>query len=311
MRDTFAPLRLKFDTDGFVLDARLLFAFDPRIPVEKREGLAREAEYGIRKIWSFALALDDEIEQNIREYLKAREPESLPTFERYLKRERERVEKEAIQKAVTLLKRNLLSLQARDKAPPLPPFPQSDGMLIRFRTVCGYESARFPRLRYLKSFFQGTRRPLLIHFKPYRVMPAHVNSGIMRRFWGVFRNRTVISLGFNWAPKFPGRIFLPTRYNKALLQRVAAHEFGHCMGLGDAYAAWYRCYDEAPGSGSYLMNSNGNVSAEEFRMVLTARVREKMINFPFRCSWQRFWQGFKEEVARLSRNLNRSDKTKR
>lgn len=310
MRDSFAAIRLRFDGDGFLLDARLHFSFDRRVPASERETLRLEAEKGIRETWSFSLPLDEETERSIRAYLQAREPWSLPVFERYLDEENRRAEREAVQKAAALLRESLASLEVRKKAAELPPPPRAEGARIRMRAVCGSESSAYPCFHYIKSLLQGSRRPLLIRFKPYRFMPAHVNSGFFRRFWGIFRSGTVISLGFNWSPRFPGRIFLPTRYMPSLLRKVAAHEFGHCMGLGDAYAAWYRCYEEAPGSRSYLMNSNGRVSAEELRMLLAARVSEKMVHFPFRCSWQKFRRGLQRETARMSKEISRRDRSR-
>ena len=72
---------------------------------------------------------------------------------------------------------------------------------------------------------------------------------------------------------------------------MAAHEFGHVLGLGDAYAANYRFYYEAPGTKNYMMNRNVRVSEEEVQMVLKAHKTGKMQYFPMEVSLKRFFKG--------------------
>ncbi len=73
--------------------------------------------------------------------------------------------------------------------------------------------------------------------------------------------------------------------------RVSAHEFGHILGLGDAYAAHYRFFYEAPGTRDYMMNHNTAVSPEEAAMVRRAQETGKMQYFPIKFSAKRFIKG--------------------
>ena len=125
-----------------------------------------------------------------------------------------------------------------------------------------------------------TRRSCLIRVRPLFFMPAHVVSPFYRRLWGFFKTGQFESIGLNWSPENPGVMVLPPFENQEILQRVAAHEFGHLLGLGDAYGAFYRFYANAPNTGHYIMNSRGTVQPQEVQMVLKAHKTRRMQYFP-------------------------------
>ncbi len=59
-----------------------------------------------------------------------------------------------------------------------------------------------------------------------------------------------------------------------------AHEFGHILGLGDAYDAFYRFFYSAPGTDSYMMRFNRKVAPEEILMCMKAHRTGRMQYFP-------------------------------
>jgi len=132
------------------------------------------------------------------------------------------------------------------------------------------------------------------------ILPAKVSqtSYVMSRWyrwgWGLFRcSLHPESFMLNWSLKNPGNIHLNIRRyrTKGHFKRMAAHEFGHVLGLGDAYAANYRFYYEAPDTKNYMMNRNVRVSEEEVQMVLKAHKTGKMQYFPMEVSLKRFFKG--------------------
>ena len=132
------------------------------------------------------------------------------------------------------------------------------------------------------------------------VLPAKVTgtSYVMSRWWrwgwGLFRSSFhPESFMINWSRRHPGNIHLNlrVRYGKNWFMRVSAHEFGHILGLGDAYAAHYRFFYEAPGTRDYMMNHNTAVSPEEAAMVRRAQETGKMQYFPIKFSAKRVIKG--------------------
>ena len=69
-------------------------------------------------------------------------------------------------------------------------------------------------------------------------------------------------------------------YSKNAFQSTIAHEFGHILGLGDAYDAFYRFFYNAPDSESFMMRYNRKVNPLELIMALRARKTGKMQYFP-------------------------------
>ena len=143
-----------------------------------------------------------------------------------------------------------------------------------------FQSGMFSGIRA----FVGRRRPVRIVVKKMLVMPAHVISPLYRRFWGIFKTGQLESLGLNWSPVNPGRIIIPPYKQPWLVQSVVAHEAGHIFGIGDAYAAFYRFFSEAPGTRGFMMNSNQRVHPAEIAMMLTAHRLGRMQFFPK--TWQ-------------------------
>ncbi|NLO37433.1 MAG: hypothetical protein GX112_13930 [Clostridiaceae bacterium] len=131
------------------------------------------------------------------------------------------------------------------------------------------------------------------------VMPAHVISPLYRRIWGILRTGQLESMGLNWTPRNPGAIVMPPYEQARLVRDVAAHEFGHLLGIGDAYGALYRFYSAAPGTGRYMMHSNGQVQPEEIRMLIQAHRRGRMQFFPRRWQARVFWEGLRREFRQL------------
>ncbi|MBP5180700.1 MAG: hypothetical protein J6127_05375 [Clostridiales bacterium] len=135
------------------------------------------------------------------------------------------------------------------------------------------------------------------------VLPAKVTgtSYVMSRWWrwGWGPLRCALhpeSFMLNWSLKNPGNIHLNLRTyrSESSFMRIAAHEFGHILGLGDAYAAHYRYFYEAPGTKTYMMNRNERVSEEEVAMVLKAHRTGKMQYFPMKFSLKRYVNGLRK-----------------
>ena len=135
------------------------------------------------------------------------------------------------------------------------------------------------------------------------VLPAKLTgtSYVMSRWWrwgwGLFRSSFhPESFMINWSRKHPGNIHMNLKIgsSKRWFRSVAAHEFGHILGLGDAYGAHYRFFYEAPGTSDYIMNHNRHVSAEEIRMVRKAQATGKMQYFPMKFSVKRVISGLRK-----------------
>ncbi len=148
---------------------------------------------------------------------------------------------------------------------------------------------------------KGDKRP---HIK---ILPANVSktSYVMspwwRWIWGLFTTFHPEVFMLNWSPKSPGNIHLnlKTYSGPKWFMRVSAHEFGHVLGLGDAYNAPYRFFYEAPGTEDYMMNHNRHVSPVEAQMVKRAHETGRMQYFPMKFDLKLVVSGIKKKFRRI------------
>lgn len=148
---------------------------------------------------------------------------------------------------------------------------------------------------------KGDKRP---HIK---ILPANVSktSYVMspwwRWIWGLFTTFHPEVFMLNWSPRNPGNIHLnlKTYSTSKWFMRVSAHEFGHVLGLGDAYNAPYRFFYEAPGTEDYMMNHNRHVSPVEAQMVKRAHETGRMQYFPMKFSPKLIFAGIKKSLRRI------------
>ena len=145
----------------------------------------------------------------------------------------------------------------------------------------------------IRRIEKGNKRPHICVVPAKMTNTSYVMSRWWRWGWGLFRSSFhPESFMINWSRRHPGNIHLSLRrkYTKDRFMRVAAHEFGHILGLGDAYDAHYRFYYEVPGTENYMMNSNIRVSEEEAQMVRRAQQTGKMQYFPIKFSAKHFFK---------------------
>lgn len=268
------PIRLNYKQGVFRLEAHLLICLSKgyRARADHYRQLVRS---GLQDKWKTSFPVDDPMEEAIVQCLQARCPEALPGF-------------------LADLAQAQAELPEGDLVPRM--------TLEVFVSEAAYQGW-FPQLYFARQVLRAGRRPLLVYVKDLKFRPSHVQSALPRRIWGIFRDGRVISLGFNWHYRWPGLIRLAGSRSPQVFKREAAHEFGHTMGLGDAYAAWYRSYDPYPASESYLMHSNRILSPEEIRMMFQAQASGKLQHFPYQWSWKKFWRGFRRELQARYRAL--------
>ena len=145
----------------------------------------------------------------------------------------------------------------------------------------------------IRRIEKGNKRPHICVVPAKMTNTSYVMSRWWRWGWGLFRSSFhPESFMINWSRRHPGNIHLNLRrkYTKDRFMRVAAHEFGHILGLGDAYDAHYRFYYEVPGTENYMMNRNIRVSEEEAQMVRRAQQTGKMQYFPIKFSAKHFFK---------------------
>ncbi|MDO5738144.1 MAG: hypothetical protein Q4P65_02705 [Eubacteriales bacterium] len=261
-----APYLLYFTPSGLVLDLYIQANWTS-CQEYRGESFLALAVKGIKETWEAPIELVPEVEEAFLNFIQRRQPRELNSAVSYLDREIQQAREESRQ-------------------------PQ---IRMRLRISCA-RPATFLGLKTCARFLMHKRRAVRIYFANIKKIPSHVGSPLWRRFWGFFRYFYPVSLGFNWSLTSPGYVVLNTA-RPWRLDRVAAHEFGHIFGLGDAYAAIYRFFSEYEGSSDYLMNSNGNLSTEEFAMFLRAQASGRAQFFPIKFSWRTFWRGLKAEFC--------------
>lgn len=129
---------------------------------------------------------------------------------------------------------------------------------------------------------------------------SFVTSKPWRWLWGMPFYLAPESAMLNWSPYEPGTINMQKYKYLANFKKTVAHEFGHVLGIGDAYDAHYRFFYEAPNTASYMMNNNVSVHPNELMMVLRAHETGRMQYFPFEIHPKAY---FKELFRRIKRNL--------
>ena len=120
---------------------------------------------------------------------------------------------------------------------------------------------------------------------------SFVVSSAWRWIWGIFYCGSPESFSLNWHPRFPGTINLKMYKTLRRFEQVAAHEFGHLLGLGDAYDAPYRFFYHLEGVSTYMMCYNRKVQNEEIEMVLRAHLTKRMQYFPYKFKPGTFFRG--------------------
>jgi hypothetical protein len=174
-----------------------------------------------------------------------------------------------------------------------------------------------PSVRVSMEFIRyGTRKqnrrfPLQKYFRVRlargSLFASHVISPPWRWYWGFFRSLEIESLYLNWSRQHPGNITLQQTKSRHAFQQTCAHEIGHLLGLGDAYAANYRFFYEAPGTGSYMMCHNRRVQPEEIEMVLKSHMTNRMHYFPKEFRAKTFVTGIRREIKLAYHTLATSD----
>ena len=122
---------------------------------------------------------------------------------------------------------------------------------------------------------------------------GQVTSPFWRWGWGFLKSFQLEALTLNWSRTHPGRVTVRQSNDRHTFQQECAHEFGHLLGLGDAYAADYRFYFEAPGTTDFMMNQNRKVNPQELEMVLTAHQFNRMQYFPKQFHLSTFFRGMR------------------
>lgn len=195
-----------------------------------------------------------------------------------------------------LLRRSLEAFCEKAKTPN--PFSQAACLRVRVRINRIGQKPLSPALLSISRFIRRQRRPARIYVLPSLFLPSHAASPLHRRLWGVFKTGQIESIGLNWSPSHPGYITLAAQTPLRRLKRVAAHEAGHLFGLGDAYAAWYRFFWEAPGTEGYMMRDTTRVQPAELAMLLAAHTTGRMQYFPRSFRLRKIGQGLYRSLIR-------------
>jgi hypothetical protein len=122
---------------------------------------------------------------------------------------------------------------------------------------------------------------------------GNVTSPLWRWGWGFFKSFQAEALTLNWSRRHPGIASIRENSDRHAFQQECSHEFGHLLGLGDAYGANYRFYFEAPGTTDFMMNQNRQVNPQELEMVLTAHLYNRMQYFPKQFHFGTFFRGMR------------------
>ncbi len=133
-----------------------------------------------------------------------------------------------------------------------------------------------------------------VKFAPFFSPSSFVMSNPWRWLWGLPFNFSLESFALNWSPYHPGTINLKKYKSLTRFEQVAAHEFGHLLGIGDAYDAPYRFFYQLPNVSHYMMCYNRKVQNVELEMVLNAHLKKRMQYFPIKFNFKTFFKGLKE-----------------
>jgi len=127
---------------------------------------------------------------------------------------------------------------------------------------------------------------------------SFVMSQPYRWAWGLIKNRGMLeSFTLNWSVTNPGTINLNRYIYMPNYEQAAAHEFGHVLGLGDAYDAHYRFGYEAPNTKQFIMNQNKKVQPQEITMVLRAHQTNRMQYFPRKFNFKNWMRAIKDFLS--------------
>ena len=124
---------------------------------------------------------------------------------------------------------------------------------------------------------------------------GHVTSSLWRWGWGFLKSFQPEALTLNWSRTHPGIVTIRQSADRHTFQQECAHEFGHLLGIGDAYGADYRFYFEAPGTTDFMMNQNRQVNPQELEMVLTAHQYNRMQYFPKQFHLPTYFRGMRRQ----------------
>lgn len=154
----------------------------------------------------------------------------------------------------------------------------------------------FIRITDPQAVYAPTQHFARFYFAPKHSSSSYVKSSPKRRFWGILRNFTLESVDLNWSCSHPGSMYLKRYTSLEDFQRVVAHEFGHMLGIGDAYGASYRLFYQASGTSSFMMCHGHMVHPQEIEMVLTAHYTNSLQCFPVKLSLRSIIQTFRRNL---------------
>lgn len=138
---------------------------------------------------------------------------------------------------------------------------------------------------------------------------SFVSSSPYRWLWGILFYLSPESVMLNWSPYATGTINMHRYKFLSVYKKTVAHEFGHILGIGDAYGAHYRFYYEVPDTYTYMMNTNVSVHPNEVMMVLNAHKTHRMQYFPMKFSLKTYIGGLKTDFRYYYRTLTKTHKS--